>query len=109
MQLYDGDTPTTLRPGDMLIYLDRRITIWRTNRRLSFAGGTMDTFLVPQIDNGFLLASVISYVTGMDFETREHLGVRAFLFKPKYAARTHGEPVRRIEHVKRLPRIRTTA
>jgi len=82
--------PTVLRPGDMLVYIraERRIKIWRGKKLLYFAGGTFESFLIPQKDDGFGLASVVSYVTGLPFETREHLGVRAYLFgEPNQAQR----------------------
>ncbi|OGG51586.1 hypothetical protein A3C18_01275 [Candidatus Kaiserbacteria bacterium RIFCSPHIGHO2_02_FULL_54_11b] len=79
--------PATLEAGDMMVYnkAQRRIMILRGEAVLHFAGGTFDTFLVPQADDGFGLASVVSYVTGMPFQTREHRGMRAFLFEERDA------------------------
>ncbi len=94
----------------MLVYsvAERRIMIIRDGEALYFAGGTFDTFLIPQTDDGFGLASVVSYTTGLRFETREHKGIRAYLFlerQPEPYPRPNGETI----DARRVPLIDQSA
>ena len=76
----------------MLVYsvAERRIMIIRDGEALYFAGGTFDTFLIPQTDDGFGLASVVSYTTGLRFETRETKDTGIFV--PRTTARALSRP-----------------
>ena len=82
MDLRFKGEPTKLQPGDKLVYDGKRISIYRGRYKLRFAGGTDERFLVPQAwADGFLLASVISYVTGLPFEIDHSGRTDGYLFK----------------------------
>jgi hypothetical protein len=68
MQLQLNGEATKLQPGDKLVYDGKRVHIYRGRQKCRFAGGLEDRFLVPQAwSDGFQLASIISYVTGLPF------------------------------------------
>ncbi len=82
MDLRFKGEPTKLQPGDKLVYDGKRISIYRGRYKLRFAGGTDDRFLVPQAwTDGFLLASAISYVTGLPFAIDRSDRIEGYLFK----------------------------